>query len=108
MALSALERWSIGDDKQTFTFHIDPKARWSDGKPVTAHDVKWTYEAIMDPKNLTGPHKVALERFEAPVVLDEHTIRFNAKEVHWRNLGAVGGFQILPRHVFGKIGRAHV
>lgn len=93
-------RWTIGDDKRTFTFHINPAAKWSDGRPVTAGDVKWTFDMIMSPTNMTGPHKVALVAFESPEVLDEHTIRFRAREVHWRNLGAAGGIQVMPRHVF--------
>ncbi len=48
------ERWSISDDKKTFTFWIDERAKWSDGEPITAYDVAWTFQAIMDPKNLTG------------------------------------------------------
>ena len=90
--------WSISDDKKTFTFTLDPQARWSDGRPVTAEDVKWTFDAIMDPKNLTGVHKVSLERFESPTVLGTYTIRFTARDVHWVNLSAVGGFHILPKH----------
>ncbi len=92
--------WTISEDKTTFTFELDPRARWSDGHPVTAEDVRWTFDAIMDPANLTGAHKVALETFEPPAVLDQYTIRFRAREVHWRNLGAAGGFEILPKHVF--------
>lgn len=95
-------RWTISDDKKTFTFTLDPRARWSDGRPVTAGDVVWTYQAVMDPKNLTGPHKVALERFDPPVALASNTVRFTAHEVHWENLGGAGGFHILPRHVFEK------
>jgi len=94
------DRWPISDDKKTFTFYMNGKAKWSDGKPVTAHDVKWTYDMIVDPKNLTGPHKVDMERFEPPQVIDTFTIRFTAKDVHWKNLGAAGGFHILPRHAF--------
>ncbi|NOY80124.1 MAG: ABC transporter substrate-binding protein [Kiritimatiellaeota bacterium] len=93
-------RWRISSDKRTFTFWIDPKARWSDGRPVTARDVQWTFSAIMDPKNMTGPHKVALERFRPPTLVDRLCIRFTANEVHWRNLMAVGGLQILPAHAF--------
>ncbi len=93
-------RWRISADKRTFTFWIDPTARWSDGRPVTARDVQWTFAAIMDPKNMTGPHKVALERFRPPTLVDRLCIRFTAKEVHWRNLMAVGGLQILPAHAF--------
>jgi len=97
------KKWSISDDKLTFTFYLDETARWSDGKPITAHDVRWTYDAIVNPKHLTGPHKLSMERFHPPEVLDKLTIRFKAKTVHWKNLGAAGGFQILPRHAFGAL-----
>ncbi len=94
------EKCSVSDDKKVFTFHISKKARWSDGREVTAYDVKWTFDTIMNPANLTGVHKVSMERFESPVVTDKHTIRFTAKYVHWKNLVAVGGFHILPKHAF--------
>jgi microcin C transport system substrate-binding protein len=94
------DRCTLGDDRKTFTFHMDPRAKWSDGTPVTAEDVRWTFETIMDPKNLTGPHKIGFERFDPPTVLDEATIRFVAKEEHWENLLTLAGMQILPKHAF--------
>ena len=93
-------RCVLGDDRRTFTFTMNPQARWSDGRPVTAEDVRWTFEAVMDPKNLTGPHKIGLERFGPPEVLDETTIRFVAKEEHWQNLLELAGLQVLPKHAF--------
>lgn len=96
------ERWSISEDKKVFTFWLDKRAKWSDGKPITAYDVAWTFQTIMDPKNLTGSHKVALENFFPPEVIDERTIKFTAKEVHWRNLLALGTLNILPKHAFEK------
>jgi microcin C transport system substrate-binding protein len=93
-------RWTISDDRRVFTFHLDPRARWSDGQPVTAHDVKWTADAILEPKHLTGPHKVPLQRFEKIEVLDDATIRFTAREAHFNNLSGAGAFHILPRHAF--------
>jgi len=95
--------WTISDDKKTFTFTLDQQARWSDGRPITAEDVKWTFDAIMDPKNLTGVHKVSLERFDSPTVVDKYTIRFTARDVHWVNLSAVGGFHILPKHSLSQL-----
>jgi len=100
---SIARRWSISDDKKTFTFYIDPNARWSDQKPITAFDVKWTYDAVVDPKNLTGSHKIDMERFHSPTVIDSHTIRFTAKDVHWKNLSAAGSFYILPKHAFKNV-----
>jgi len=96
------ERWSISDDKRTFTFWIDPRARWSDGKPVTAEDVRWTFAAIMNPEHRTGVHKVSLEVFEPPRILGTNIIAFTAREVHWRNLNAIGGLSILPKHAFAS------
>ncbi len=96
------ERWTISADKKTFTFYLNPKARWSNGKPITAQDVRWTYDAVLDPKNLTGPHKIDLERFTPPVVVNEQTIQFTAKDVHWKNLGAAGGFHILCKQAYEK------
>ena len=94
------DRWSISDDKKSFTFHINPKAKWSDGKPVTAEDVLWTFNTILNPNNMTGVHKVSLERFHPPILIDKFTIKFTAKNIHWQNLGSAGGFNILPKHIY--------
>lgn len=98
------DKWVISDDKKSFTFHIDPRAKWSDGTPVTAEDVLWTFNTIMAPTNQTGAVKVALNTFTEtpPEIVDPLTIRFTASEVHWRNLGAAGGFEIMPKHIFEK------
>lgn len=91
--------WTISEDKLSYTFTLDPEARWSDGQPITAQDVAWTVQAILDPKHLTGPHKIDLERFDVPEVIGDREIRFRAREAHWKNLIALAGFQILPRHL---------
>jgi microcin C transport system substrate-binding protein len=95
-------RWTISDDKRVFTLEIDPAARWSDGRPVTAADVKWTFDQLMSPTNQTGSFKVGLETFTntPPKVLGERTIQFTAAEVHWRNLLVLGGIQVLPSHAW--------
>ena len=95
-------KWEVSEDKREFTFFLNPIAKWSDGQPVTAHDVLWTFNAIMAPSNQTGAAKVALQTFTAtpPEVIDDLTIKFTADEVHWRNLNAAGGFEIMPKHVF--------
>ena len=96
------EKITVSDDKKTFTFTIHRDAKWSDGKAITADDVIWTFNAIMNDEHLTGAHKVGLDRFDPPVKLDERTVQFSAKEVHWRNLWSVGGFPILPKHWWEK------
>ncbi|MBP5320078.1 MAG: ABC transporter substrate-binding protein [Kiritimatiellae bacterium] len=94
------KRWTVSDDLLTYTYELDPDAKWSDGEPVTAEDVKWTFDQVMDPKNATGASKVTLGVFESPEIIDTRTVRFHAKQRHWRNLLSSSGFEILPKHVF--------
>ncbi len=94
-------KWSISTDKKTFTFWIDPRAHWSDGQPVTAHDVKATFDAVMASAR-TGPTRLFLTRFETPVVQADDRIAFTAKKVHWRNLSSLGDFAILPKHLLDQ------
>ena len=44
----AAERWE-NKDFTVWTFHLQPKGRWSDGKSVTAHDFAYAYQRILSP-----------------------------------------------------------
>ncbi len=97
-APSLADWWEISDDKMLYTFHIDPRARWSDGTPVTAEDVKATFDAVMAPKSLSGQYKVLFSALESPRIIDRQTIAFPCKEIHWRNLSSLGGsLYIMPK-----------
>ena len=45
--------WQVSPDGKVWTFHTQPNAKWSDGKPLTATDVAWTYSTIL--KFQAGP-----------------------------------------------------
>ncbi len=42
------ERWRV--DEEGATFHLRKEARWSDGRPVTAHDFVFAWRGVVDPK----------------------------------------------------------
>ena len=92
--------WEISPDGQVFTFHLHPAGKWSDGKQITAQDVKFYYDTMMDPKNLTTPYRVSLERLEEPEVIDDLTLRVRAKEVHWSNFQTAASMYAFPKHVW--------
>ncbi|SHL25812.1 extracellular solute-binding protein [Fibrobacter sp. UWEL] len=94
------DSWTVGEDGRTFTFHVDARAKWSDGKPVTAEDVQFYYDVIMDEKNLTPIFKVGLSRFDRPEVVDAQTIKMVAKETHWGNFWEAAGMLAFPKHVW--------
>lgn len=43
-------RWEVSADALTYTFHLRPDARWSNGAPVTAEDFAYSLRRVMDPK----------------------------------------------------------
>ncbi|HEY3255560.1 MAG TPA: peptide ABC transporter substrate-binding protein [Polyangiaceae bacterium] len=43
------ESWEISADGKTYTFHLRPDARWSDGHPVTAHDFSYAWRRLQEP-----------------------------------------------------------
>lgn len=46
--------WEISADGKTLTFHIDPKAKFWDGTPVTAADVKWSFDRAVSLGGFAG------------------------------------------------------
>jgi peptide/nickel transport system substrate-binding protein len=44
--------WTVSPDAKTFTFTLDPAARFATGRAVTAEDVRWSFTRL---KNLAGP-----------------------------------------------------
>jgi len=48
------ETWEVSTDQLTWTFHLSKDAKWQDGQPITAADVKFSYEFRADPAYLGG------------------------------------------------------
>jgi oligopeptide transport system substrate-binding protein len=46
---SAATSWEIAPDQRRFTFHLRPDARWSDGRPLTAHDFAYQMMRVLHP-----------------------------------------------------------
>jgi oligopeptide transport system substrate-binding protein len=44
------ERWDISPDGLVYTFHLRADAKWSNGDPVTAQDVVYSFRRLLDPK----------------------------------------------------------
>jgi ABC-type oligopeptide transport system substrate-binding subunit/class 3 adenylate cyclase len=46
---SLAERWEISEDGLRYVFHLREGLRWSDGQPLTAHDVEFGIKRVLDP-----------------------------------------------------------
>jgi len=88
--------WKISDDKQTYWFRINPKARFSDGSPVTSADVIATWKLLVDPGILQPYSNLLWGKFEEPVAESPYIVRVHAKELNWKFFLYFGGLSILP------------
>jgi peptide/nickel transport system substrate-binding protein len=70
-------RWEV-PDPQTYIFHLHDGFRFGNGEPVTAADVKATYEAIRDPRAHSAKQQ-EIEPIESVDVLDRLTVRFRLR-----------------------------
>lgn len=73
-------KWETPDDK-TIIFHLNPNAKFHNGQPVKASDVKWTYESLMDPSFTTSKRSgyATVDHIETP---DQQTVIFKLKEAN--------------------------
>ncbi|WP_236027921.1 ABC transporter substrate-binding protein [Candidatus Methylacidithermus pantelleriae] len=100
--IPALARsWEVGPDNQTFTFHLRKGLRWSDGIPLTADDVLFTFQCLYDPRY---PNRYGLEftvKGKPFLVekVDQWTVRIRTPGIFAPFLRNVGDLPIMPRHI---------
>ena len=86
--------WDISDDGKTYTFHLREDAKWSNGDPITADDVVYSFRRIVDPKvaaeyayiyspivnadEISGGKEADLTKL-AVAAVDVHTVKISLK-----------------------------
>jgi peptide/nickel transport system substrate-binding protein len=91
--------WTVSEDGLVWTFTIRQNAKWSDGVPLTANDVAFTYNYIIknEMENLTAYTRLIKEA----TAVDDYTVQFTCSKPkpdmirHW--------VPILPEHVWSKV-----
>ena len=75
---SLAERWEI-PNPTTYIFHLRKDLKFSDGRPLTSRDVKWSYESLIEGKVRSAKAATykAVERIETP---DDSTVIFRLKK----------------------------
>jgi microcin C transport system substrate-binding protein len=92
----------VGDDELSVTFHINPAARFSNGKPVTAEDVKFSFDTLMS-KAAHPQFRVYYGDIESAEVIDRLTVRFNFKNRNRELHMIVGEIPIFSKEWLGSM-----
>jgi peptide/nickel transport system substrate-binding protein len=76
--------WELSKDGKAYTFHLNPKARWHDGKPVTAEDVVYSLDSMVDadakpPRVVTLPALSPYYEKGTARAVDAHTVEMPLK-----------------------------
>jgi peptide/nickel transport system substrate-binding protein len=99
-ALARSYEWSA--DHKTLTLHLRENARWSDGVPVTADDVRWTWQAQVSPE-VAWESSYMKDDIADVEAVDPHTVRVRFKRVYAKQLFDLNEGGILPHHAWGQI-----
>ena len=93
-------------DGLTYTFKLRSGLKWSDGQPLTADDVVFTYQLAYDPqyKDFASPRRGDLSKYIASVTApDPQTVVITTTQVFAPFLVLHGQYGILPKHVLGTL-----
>ena len=93
--------WHESPDGLTWTFHTQPSAKWSDGKPLTAADAAWTYNTIVKFKN--GPTAaLSIPQLQSASAPNPDTLVLTYAHPSAAALADLQPVPILPEHVWAK------
>jgi peptide/nickel transport system substrate-binding protein len=97
------QRWEMAEDGLQYRFILARNAKWHDGKPVTAADVKFSFEEVLLKKHDRTRASLApvLDIIEA---VDDNTVLFRLKRPYPALLQQLDATEapILPKHIYGE------
>jgi len=102
---SLTDKYEISADGKAYTFHLNPKATFSDGTPVLASDVLFTLAKIVDPKSESAQFAGQFEQWDpANSHADDakHIVVIAFKDVLATQLVSFTMLRAIPQHVYSR------
>ncbi len=97
------ESWEISADKKRIIFTLRENLKWSDGQPLTADDVVFTYQDIYlnekIPTDTRDVLRIGENKFPSVRKIDDRRVEFITPEPFAPFLRTMGGLSILPAHI---------
>lgn len=99
LAPALAESWTLSADGLELVFRLRADARWSDGVPVTAEDVAFTFRAQRDPA-VAWAYAQSKEAIAAVEAVDSRTVRFRFRHAYPYQVVDANDGRILPAHAW--------
>jgi peptide/nickel transport system substrate-binding protein len=99
LAPELAENWQLADHGRSLTFRLRADARWSDGTPVTADDVRFTWQA-QTAAAVAWPYAQSKESISDVEVLDPRTVRFRFRAGYPFQVIDANDGRLLPAHAW--------
>ncbi|TVQ55123.1 MAG: ABC transporter substrate-binding protein [Phycisphaerales bacterium] len=97
------EAWQYDPSGMWLRVLIRPNARFSDGQPVTAHDVKFSHDLGMNPQIESDRYRAVYGIIDSVEVIDDRVVEFNFTEPKFNNRDVAMGVPVLPKHFYEDI-----
>jgi ABC-type transport system substrate-binding protein len=96
------KEWSVSKDGKTFEFTLRDGVKWQDGKPLTVEDVKFSFDAIMDPKDKykTAHSRSYYENIKSVEIVGPNKVKFVTSTQYFNNFRTAAGMPIVPMHLY--------
>ncbi|MEV6235923.1 ABC transporter substrate-binding protein [Lentzea sp. NPDC051838] len=94
-------RWEPSADKLTWTFTVPEGKKWSDGQPITAQDVAFTYNLMLSNDVARTANGSFVTNFEKVTATDDKTVVIKTKAPQVTMLAL--DIPIVPKHVWEKV-----
>ncbi|MCX7097647.1 MAG: peptide-binding protein [Methylococcales bacterium] len=92
--------WTVSPDGLVISFTLRDDVHFSDGTPLTADDVVFSYDFIMTEAIQAPRERAYLEKLKSVTAKDKFTVVFTFKEPYFEALSLAGGMAILPKHFY--------
>ncbi len=92
--------WQISPDGLTITFQMRDDVTFSDGQPLTAEDVAFTFDFIMNEKIDAPRDRAYMEKIKEVTAKGKYEVVFVYKEPYFEALALAGGMGIFPKHFY--------
>jgi peptide/nickel transport system substrate-binding protein len=99
--------WSASADGLVYTFTLRQDMKWSDGQPITADDMVFSYNVITNPdaQSPLVSGVTNIEKVEAP---DKYTLVITYKVADCTALSTANSIPVAPKHVLGEVPAAEL